>query len=63
MASELGLNRIERLDIACYLLRRDITSFDSLDDDQVMRMLDAFEGALLVLEQYRQRPDPTVPSS
>lgn len=55
LADELTLNRIERLDVACYLLRRDITSFDSLDDDQVLRMLDAFEGTLLVLEQYRQR--------
>lgn len=56
LCSELGLNRVERLEVAEYLLKRDISSFDSLDDEQVLRMLDAFNGALLVLEQYRQRP-------
>ena len=55
LASDRGLSRVERIEIARYLLRRDITSFDSLDDDQVLRMLDAFEGTLLVLEQFRQR--------
>lgn len=55
LADELGLNRVERLEIARYLLRRDVTSFKSLDEDQVLRMLDAFEGTLLVLEQIRQR--------
>jgi hypothetical protein len=56
LADELGLNRIERLAIAEYVLHRDVTTFDSLDEDQVLRMLDAFEGAHCVLEQYRQRP-------
>lgn len=55
LVSELGLNRIERLEIAEYLLRRDVSSFDSLDEDEVLRMLDALNGALLVLEQFRQR--------
>lgn len=58
LCSDLGLSRVERIEIARYLLRRDITSFDSLDDEQVLRMLDAFEGTLLVLEQFRQRVRP-----
>ena len=62
LCSELGLNPIERLEVARYLLRRDLNSFDSLDEDQVCRMLDAFEGTLLVLEQYRQRVRTLGPS-
>jgi hypothetical protein len=58
LADELGLNRVERLEIARYLLRRDVTSFKNLDEDQVLRMLDALEGFGLVVEQYRQRPTP-----
>lgn len=58
LADELHLDRIQRLEIACYLLRRDVTSFDSLDESQVLRMLDALEGAQLVIEQYRQAVTP-----
>jgi hypothetical protein len=45
---EVGLNRDERIELACYLLRRDITSFKQLDDHQVCRMLDALEGYELI---------------
>jgi hypothetical protein len=61
LCDELDLNRVERLEIARYLLRRDVTSFKNLDDTQVLRMLDALEGFQLVVEQYRQRPEPVRP--
>jgi hypothetical protein len=44
----LDLSKDERLELACYLLRRDIVSFKQLDDAQVARLLDAFEGYHLV---------------
>ena len=53
--TDLGLTRPERVEIARYLLRRDLASFEALDDAQVLRMLDALEGAHLVSEIYRQR--------
>lgn len=47
-AQELGLERGERLELACYLLRRDITSWKNLDEAQVLRLLDALEGYELI---------------
>jgi hypothetical protein len=55
LCSEIGLNRIERLELAEYVLRRDVPSFDGLDEDQVVRMLQALEGYQLVTELLRQR--------
>lgn len=44
-----ALTREDRLDIAQHLLRRDnITSYNDLTIDEVARMLDALEGAVLV---------------
>lgn len=54
-ADEAGLSRNERIDVAQYLLRRDITSWSQLDDGQVARLLDAFEGHHLIGEILSQR--------
>lgn len=48
--------REERLQLAEYLLRRDITSFSQLEPHQVCRMLDALEGYQLISELKAQRP-------
>lgn len=53
---EIGLTRDERLHLAEYLLRRDITSFSQLDEAQVLRMLDALEGFELIVALLAQRP-------
>lgn len=60
-ADEIGLEREERLAIASYLLRRDITSWKQLDDAQVDRLLDALEGHHLVSELLSQRIVPARP--
>lgn len=41
---EIGLTDTERMELACIILRRDITSYAQLDDAQVDRLLDAAEG-------------------
>lgn len=48
--------RDERLQLAEYLLRRDITSFSQLEPHQVCRLLDALEGYQLISELLAQRP-------
>lgn len=48
VAKELGLTQEERLELASYLLRRDVVSWGELDETQVLRLLDAFEGFRLV---------------
>lgn len=42
------LTRQDRIDLAQYLLRRDITSWTELDEAQLCRLLDALEGYGLV---------------
>jgi hypothetical protein len=49
LADEFGLTRDERLELASTILWRDITSWAQLDDDQVVRLLDALEGAEKVI--------------
>lgn len=51
-----GLTRQDRLDLAEMLLRRDISTWKDLDDDDMTRLLDALEGFGLVshLMQTRQ---------
>lgn len=44
LKGEIGLNDEERLELACIILRRDITSYKDLTDEQVARLLDAAEG-------------------
>lgn len=48
VASEIGLSRPERMELACYLLRRDIASWSDLDDEQRRRIADAMEGWQLI---------------
>jgi hypothetical protein len=52
---EVGLTREERLELACYLLRRDVVTFQSLDEDQVCRLLDALEGHELIQQLLSMR--------
>lgn len=51
--------RRERLELACYLLRRDITTYKGLDDAQVSRLLDAVEGYQLIDVLLSLRPRTT----
>ncbi len=48
VAGEIGLTDAEQIELAQYLLRRDITSRKDLSEEQVARMLDALEGYELV---------------
>lgn len=48
LAKELGFTREERLQLAEYLLRRDVRSWKQLDEAQYDRLLDAFEGFGLI---------------
>lgn len=59
LAREIGLTRDERLALAEILLRRDIQSWKDLDDDQVVRCLDALEGFQLIEALLSQRPPIT----
>lgn len=52
----LGLTKVEVMEVARYLLRRDVASFKDLDESQISRILDALEGHHLVATQYAQRP-------
>lgn len=45
---EIGLDRDDRMELAQYLLRRDIVSFKDLTEAQMDRMLDALEGFDLI---------------
>lgn len=55
LADEVGLSRDDRIELAQYLLRRDITSWKQLDEAQVCRLLDALEGHQLISELAAQR--------
>lgn len=55
LAGELELTRDERLELASYILRRDILSWKYLEPGQIDRLLDALEGAQLVGELARMR--------
>lgn len=57
----LELTKDERIELACYLLRRDIQSYADLSDEQVLRLLDAFEGHHLINELLAQRPPGAEP--
>jgi hypothetical protein len=57
LASALRMTRDERIEFAQFLLRRDITSWKQLNDEQVIRLLDAFEGHHLLNELLAQRVD------
>ena len=53
---EVGLERDERMELAQFLLRRDVRSYDDLEDDQVSRLLDACEGYQLISQLLAMRP-------
>lgn len=56
VADEVGLYRDERIALAEYLLRRDVKTWKDLTEDQVRRLLDAFDGWHLINELLAQRP-------
>ena len=49
------LTREERMELASYILRRDITTWKSLTDEQRWRLLDAIEGYHLITTLLEQR--------
>lgn len=55
LAREIGLSREDRLHLAEYLLRRDITTWRGLSDEQVTTLLSGMECHQLIMELYRQR--------
>lgn len=56
-ADTLRLTREERIELSEMILRRDIASWKDLDDGQVGRMLDALEGAVLVIHMRTRGHD------
>lgn len=55
VSREIGLTRDERLELASYILRRDVTTWKTLSDEQVWRMLDALEGFELIHQMVEDR--------
>lgn len=49
-ADEYGFTRQDRLDLAEYLLRRDVRSWKDLTEGQLSRILDAMDGYHLITE-------------
>jgi hypothetical protein len=60
VAREHQLSKQDRIDLCQYLLRRDYTSWKELSDQEVRRLLDAFEGYELISfiqrTTHEQRP-------
>ena len=54
-AGNLKMTREERMDFAEFFLRRDVTSWKNLSDEQVPRLLDGFNGHHLLNELLHQR--------
>lgn len=54
-AATFGMSRQERIDLAEMMLRRDVTSWKDLNGEQVNRLLDAFEGAALIMHLLATR--------
>lgn len=50
------LSREERLEWATYQLRRDVTTFESLTEEEVLRLLDGLEGWHLIETLLSLRP-------
>ena len=48
LAKQLRFSRADRLMFAEVLLWRDVPSWSGLDDSEIQRLLDAFEGYALV---------------
>lgn len=62
VARELGLTREERMELASYILRRDIITWKKLSDERVLRLLDALEGYELIRDLLLLRTDPSSPA-
>lgn len=50
-----GMTRDERISLAQMVLRRDITSWTQLDEEQMGRMLDCLEGYGLITHLVSER--------
>lgn len=48
LAKELGLTDADRMELAQYILRRDVTTWKGLDEEQLERLLDAMSGFQLI---------------
>lgn len=57
LAQQLNLTREERLQLSEVLLWRDVSSWSELNDDEIGRLLDAFEGYALLTHLSAQRSD------
>lgn len=55
LADHLGFTRDERIELAKLILWRDITSYANLDDEQVSRLLDCFEGYIAIAHTIMNR--------
>lgn len=56
LAKEIGLSREDRLDLAEQVLYRDVESWKSLDDGDVLRLLDTISGYILITHLVRTSP-------
>lgn len=56
LAKEIGLSDEDRRDLASMLLRRTVSSWKQLDEDQYIRILDALEGYELISHLVETRP-------
>lgn len=48
LAKQLRMSRQDRLEFAECLLWRDVSSWSKLDDSEIQRLLDAFEGYAMI---------------
>lgn len=55
-ATDLELDRTERVELAEWLLKIDVSSWRALTEEQMQRVADALEGARIVDVLRRQRP-------
>ncbi len=56
LCDEVGLERRDRIELAQVILRRDVTSFKQLTEEQVCRLLDAVEGYEKILWLLATQP-------
>ncbi len=65
LAKRLRLPREDRIQLAEVLLWKDVASWKDLSDDDIQRLLDAFEGYALIshLRTQQEQPRRTAPPS
>lgn len=65
-ARHYEMTREDRLELAEILLRRDVRSWKDLDENQLVRLLDALEGFALInhirISRNRSDPNPSPPT-